>query len=257
MAPTTGAVPPPPAPVVVVKKKTSPLVWILVGCLGLVVIGGVIFAAAGWFALKKGKEYVQEFADNPMKKSVEAMVALNPDLELVSSDDKAETMTIKNKKTGEVATFNWSDIQNGNFKWETEGQSYSVNANGQNGGVTVQDESGKTSATFGGGQVPSWFPQYHNATETNVLVDANQNGQQSTIWTFSTVDAVPDVLKFYEDSLKGSGWEVSTSSSNVGGAANGSVEAKQDNGAKTLNLVVTQSSGSASQAMVTYTAPGG
>ena len=105
--------------------------------------------------------------------------------------------------------------------------------------------------------MPDWFPAYHNAADINVLVNANQDGQQSTIWTFQTPDAVADVVGFYETQLEGAGWEVTTSSSDVGGAAHGSIEAKRDGGAKTLNLVVSKQGGDASQAMVTYTATGG
>lgn len=260
MAPTTGATPPQPPPpptAAPVKKKTNPLVWILVGCLGLFVIGGIIFAAATYFVAKKAKGFVEELAENPVKKSVEMMVRMNPELELVSTDDAAETMTIKNKSTGEVSTFNWSDIQNGKFSFESDGKSYSIDGDAEKGTLSVQDETGKETMSFGGGQVPSWFPQYHNAAEVNVLVNANQNGQESTIWTFTSTDAVADVLKFYEESLGRDGWEVETSTSNVGETSNGSIEAKQGGGAKTLNLVVTKTGSAASQAMVTYTATSG
>lgn len=263
MAPTTGAVPPQPPPpplaAVPVKKKTNPLVWILVGCLGLFVIGGIIFAAATFFIAKKAKDVFEDVAENPVKAAAEMMVRMNPDLELVSSDDEAETMTIKDKKTGTVSTFNWSDISEGKLTFETDGQSYTVDGSGADGSISVQDESGQETMTFGAGagDVPDWFPAYHNAVEINVLVNANQNGQQSTIWTFKTADEVAAVLGFYETQLEGSGWEVTTSSSDVGGVANGSLEAKQGNGAKTLNLVLTKSSGESSQAMATYTATSG
>ena len=120
-------------------------------------------------------------------------------------------------------------------------------------------ESGEQTMSFGAnaGAVPSWFPAYHNATEVNVLVNANQNGQQSTIWTFQTPDGVKDVLSFYEQQLKGSGWEVATSNSDIGGTSNGSIEAKQENGAKTLNLVISKNGSEPSQAMATYTGTGG
>ena len=199
-------------------------------------------------------------AENPVKAAAEMMVRMNPDLELVSSDDEAETMTIRDKTTGKVSTFNWSDISEGKLTFETDGQSYTVDGSGAaDGRISVQDESGKETMSFGAGagEVPDWFPAYHNAAEINVLVNANQNGQQSTIWTFQTPDAVAAVLTFYETQLKGSGWEVTTSSSDVGGVSNGSIEAKQDNGAKTLNLVMSKSGGEASQAMATYTATGG
>ena len=259
MAPTTSATPPPPPPSAVpVKKKTSPWVWVLVGCLGLFVICGVIFGVATFFIAKKAKGFVEEMADNPVKKSVEMMVRMNPDLELVSSDDDEGTMTIRDKTTGKETTLNWSDIAEGKLTFETDGESYTVDGN-TDGSVTVEDESGEGTMSFGGnaGDVPSWFPAYHNATDVNMLVNANQNGQQSLIWTFQSADAVPAVLAFYEQQLKGSGWEVTTNSSDVGGTTNGNIEAKQEGGAKSLNLVISKTGSEPSQAMATYTGTGG
>jgi len=255
MAPTTSATPPPPPPSAVpVKKKTSPWVWVLVGCLGLFVICGVIFGVATFFIAKKAKGFVEEMAENPVKKSVEMMVRMNPDLELVSTDDEAETMTIKDKKTGEVSTFNWSDIQNGKMTFESDGKSVTIDGSeaGQ-GRMTVQDENGESTFSMGGGAegVPSWFPAYHDASEVAVLVNANQNGQQSTIWTFKSGDEPPALLAFYQQNLVGDGWEVTVN--NNTGATNGSLEGKKTDGAKTINMVVTKNSGEPSQAMVTYT----
>jgi hypothetical protein len=266
MAPTTSATPPQPPPPpppggAPVKKKTSPLVWILVGCLGLFVIGGVIFGVATFFVARKVKDVAGEFVENPVKSSVEMMVRMNPDLELVSTDDEAETMTIRDKKTGEVSTFNWADIQEGKLTFESGGESYTIDGSqAADGQIAIQDESGETTMAMGAGagEVPSWFPAYHDATEITVLVNASQGGQQSTIWTFKTGDAVADVVSFYEQQLESQGWEVNTSTSDVGGASNGSLDATQESGAKSLNMVVAKSSGGEpAQAMVTYTQGGG
>ena len=260
MAPTTSATPPqpPPPPGAPIKKKTSPWVWVLVGCLGLFVIGGVIFGVATFFVAKKVKDVAQDFADNPVKKSVEMMIALDPNLEIVSTDDEAETMTIRNKETGEESTFNWVDIQNGKLSFETDGKEYTIDgsAAADGGGIEIQDESGETSMSLGGGDVPSWFPQYHNAADIRVLVNASDSGQQSTIWTFTTTDGVGDVVSFYEQRLGSDGWDVTTSNTDQGGTESGSVDARQDGGARNLNLVVSRTGGDTSQAMVTYTEGG-
>jgi hypothetical protein len=244
MEPTTGApVPPPPPPGVPVKKKTSPLVWILVGCLGLFIIGGVIFAAATFFVAKKAKGFIEEASANPIRTAAETMVRLNPELELVSTDDEAQTMTIRNTTTGEVSTFDWSDIQNGNMTFESTG------ADGET-----------ESATFGmgGSDVPSWFPQYPAAAEVSVLVNATQDGQESMIWTFTTTDEVADVLGFYEQNLNRDGWTASRTDSTAGDVSNGSIDATSGEGARTVNMVVSKSGADPTQVMVTYTGtPGG
>jgi hypothetical protein len=258
MAPTTSATPPPPPPPVAPAKKSSPWKWILIGCLGVIVVGCVIAAALGMFVFNRAKNFIEDAAENPARVAAETMVRLNPDLELISSDDATQTMTIRDKTTGKEATFNWADIQEGKFSFESEGESYTVDGNAD-GSMTVQDGSGQQTMSIGAnaGDVPDWFPPYHNAAQTNVLVNATQDGQQSTIWTFQTADTVADVLSFYESELEAKGWEVSTSSSDVGGTSNGSIEGKTEGGAKTLNMVVSKMGSEAAQAMVTYTATGG
>jgi hypothetical protein len=261
MEPTTGASPPPqppPPPVAPVKKKTSPWVWILVGCGGLIVVGMILVGVTGAFLFKKGTEKLQEFAENPVREAAETIVRLNPDLELVSSDDEAQTMTVKNLKTGEVATFDWSDIQNGRFSFESDGQEYTLDGSGAaDGRLTVEDGSGKEVATFGlgAGEVPSWFPAYADAFEVQVLVNATQNGQESRIWTFKTDNAVSDVLSFYEQELQSQNWDVTSNTSASGQISNGSIDAKADNGARSLNLVISKDGADPAQVMVTYTGP--
>jgi hypothetical protein len=260
MAPTTSATPPPPPPPAAGVKKSSPWKWILIGCAGIFVLGCVVVGACSFFFVNRAKNFVEEASANPAKAAAEMAVRLNPDLELVSTDDAAETITIRDKKTGKVSTVDWSAIEDGKLTFESDGETYTVDGSeAADGRIAVQNENGEETMTFGAGagDLPDWFPAYHNAEATNVLVNANQNGQQSTIWTFTTVDGVTDVLSFYETQLEGSGWEVTTNSSDLGGTSNGSLEGKQDGGAKTLNLVITKSGSEAAQAMVTYTATGG
>jgi hypothetical protein len=250
--PEAGAAPPP------AKKKMGPLAWVLIGCLGLFVLGGILFAALGYFAFNKAKDVVGEFAENPVRESVELMVRANPDLELVSTDDQAETMTIRNTETGEVATFDWSDIQNGEFRWEADGQEYTVDASeAAEGRFEVRDESGQGVFALGSGDVPEWFPEYPGAIEVNVLVSATQNGQDSTIWTFQSSDKVAEVLGFYEQRLEADGWEVTKNVTSAGGVDQGSVDGKRDNGARSVNLVASTTQPSVTQVMVTYVATSG
>jgi hypothetical protein len=257
MAPTVP--PPPPVAPVTGAKKSSPWKWILIGCAGVFVLGCIVIGACTVFFAKRAKDFVEEASANPAKVAAEMAVRLNPDLELVSTDDAAETITIRDKKTGKTSTVDWSSIENGQITFESDGESYTLDgSDAAEGRIAVRNENGETmSFGAGAGDVPSWFPAYHNARDTNVLVNANQDGQQSTIWTFTTADGVSDVLGFYETQLQGAGWEVSKNSSEMSGTSNGSIEAKQDGGAKSLNLVITKTGGDAAQAMVTYTATGG
>jgi hypothetical protein len=167
-------------------------------------------------------------------------------------------MTIRNKTTGEVATFDWSDIQNGTFRFESEGEEYTIDASeATEGRLEVRDESGEGVLALGPGasDVPAWFPEYPGSVEVNVLVSASQGGQDSAIWTFQASDAVNEILEFYRQKLEGEGWEVSTTTAS--GADQGSLDGRRDGGAQTVTLVANRVAGTTTQVMVTYTATGG
>jgi len=106
------------------KKKVSPWVWVLGGCLVLIVLVLLLMGGCTWFLADKAKEMAAEFEANPAKAAAEMAVRLNPDLELVETDEEAGTMTILQKSTGEEVTLNFEDIAEGRFSVETsEGES--------------------------------------------------------------------------------------------------------------------------------------
>src|SRR5262245_9254537 len=99
---TSQPIPPPPGapPQTPAKKGLGPLGWILIGCGGLVVI--CMMAAGACFFV--AKRQVDKFQKNPTLAAAELAARLNPDVEVVSKDEDKGTLTIKNKKTGEVGT---------------------------------------------------------------------------------------------------------------------------------------------------------
>ncbi|MGH9380894.1 MAG: hypothetical protein ACRD2Z_09830, partial [Thermoanaerobaculia bacterium] len=154
------------------KKKLGPLAWILIGCLGIIVLVGILTVAGGIFATKKLKDVAENYRENPARAAAELAVRMNPDLELVEADDEAQTLTIRNKKTGEVFTADWSDIQQGKFRIDAGGKKVTVDAtratSGDGGVITMTDESGDATVTIGGGDtssVPAWFPAYPGASK--------------------------------------------------------------------------------------------
>src|ERR1700736_4552928 len=76
-------------------KKMSPLVWILVGIFGLFVVLGIALTAGAAFVAHKVKQ-------NPALAIAKLATVGNPDIEAVSADEGANTVTIRDKKTGET-----------------------------------------------------------------------------------------------------------------------------------------------------------
>ncbi len=225
-----GAPPPPPLGPPPVKKGLSPLAWVGIGCGGLLVLGLIAMVAGGIFVKNK----VQKFADNPEMAVAEAIVAANPDVEKVSSDPEAKTITIKDKKTGEVTTLNLADIKEG--------------------GITVTDAKGQVStfgATAGSGDRPAWLPSYPGGTDTGTFAANSPDGKTGG-YTVSTGDAVDQVVAFYESKLKEAGFKVTkTMTTSADSSSGATVAATTDDEKRTVGLMVGTSDGQTT-AFVTY-----
>ena len=96
--PPPQPVPPAAPPAPQSGTKTSPLVWVLVGCGGIVLLVAVIMLVAGMFVAKKAGSYLKDAEKNPAMAAAKMIVAMNPELETVSADEDAGTITIRNKK---------------------------------------------------------------------------------------------------------------------------------------------------------------
>lgn len=241
------------------KKGLSTIAWIAIGCGGLIVLGLVGVFGLGFFAVKKGKEMVteatgadsfQDFVDdmqqNPAKTTAEAMIRINPDLEIVSTDDEAGTITFVNQKTGEEATLNFEDIAEGRFSMKTEEGEYRLDAaDGGEGGVTFTGPEGQETrwgASADLDAVPDWVPAYPGATETQSVFNSSGPSGVSGILTAKTTDSAQKVFDNYKTHFERAGWTIdSQSMTTTGDGAFGSLVGKLDG--RTVNVGVAQQGG--------------
>jgi hypothetical protein len=196
------APPPPPAP----KKGLGPLGWIAIGC-GVIVVIVFIVMGAGAYLFKT--KVVDPFQKNPGMAAAKLVVQANPELDLVSEDDTAQTLTIHNKKTNETVTIGLDDVKNGKFKFSSDGKGSATIDMGKEGAtIKVQDDKGKESTIVAGGgapkDVPAWLPVYPGATvEGGISTSSGEGAMQS--FGFTTTDPADRVLAFYQDKLKNNG----------------------------------------------------
>lgn len=241
------------------KKKLGPLAWVLIGCLGIVILAGGTMLVGGFFVAKKVKDVADDYKENPARAAAQMVVRVNPDLELVETDDEAQTMTIRNKQTGEVFTADWSDIKEGKFRLEADGKQVTFAAKeattDEGGGmISVTDESGDESVVIGGGDasaLPAWFPPYPGASEAGSTYTSKTATQLTGMFTFTTDDGVAEVMDYYRDELTDLGFELSentfTSDEVEGGSLTGEGEA-----GRTVNVGLTRQDG-VTQVGVNYT----
>ncbi len=245
--PTPGAALPSAAPASVpaASAKMSPLVWVLAGCGGLIVIAALVFG----LVLFKTRQFVHSAHGNPAYAVARLMAAANPDLEVLSTDEDRGTMTVRNKKTGETLTVNLKDAQKGKFVFEQNGKKAEINANANGDKGSFEIKSSEGSMKFGTNEkTPDWVPVYSGVTPQGVFSAQTAQGATGS-FRFTTNDSVDQVRQFYEDALKKAGMKLTTAS------ATGFAMVTGEDTASNRKVVVTASpSGTTTSVGVTYTA---
>jgi hypothetical protein len=220
-APVAGAAP--------VPRKTSPLVWVLVIILGLFVLGAIAVVGTGLFIVHKVRQAgfdPELMRQNPGFAISKMIAASNPDVQVLSTDEGAGKITVRDKKTGKVVTMTFDDAKQGKFSFSAQG------------------DDGKTaSLEFGAGadKLPSWIPAYPGGkTVGTFAINGNSGEGNGGAFSFSTSDSPEKVLSFYEDKYKelGLGVKMVTHTSE-GGMILGADEGEK----RSLHVIVGRESG--------------
>lgn len=234
--------PPPPPPA---GKKVSPLVWILLGVGGVFFLGLLAVGIGGYLFVHKVKQVA---GGNPA--SVIRMIAsMNPDVEVLSSDEGSGRITIRNKKDGKVVTLNFEDVKNGKISFQEDGKdAVSIQANGKDGQGTVEVKSAEGTAVFGAGsgRVPAWVPAYPGSSPQGHFSKKGVEGESGS-YSFRTKDSVEKVAQYYQDALKGAGFELNTAAAGGGTSV---MSAKKDGDRKTVVLTLSGDGGETTASVV-------
>ncbi len=226
------------------KKGLGPLAWVAIGCGALIVVVLLMMSAGVWFAGKKFKEVAEDFEENPAKTTAEMMVKMNPELDLVESDEEEGTITIRVKETGEVATFDYSDIKEGKISFESSEGRIAFDATGQEeGGVfTVETEEGKSQwgAVGAPEDLPDWLPAYPNVEAIQTTYTEEKEGSRSGTFGFQSSDPPGEILAFYRERLEAAGLTVEETTTTEGGTVKGgSLSAVDDASERQATVTVT------------------
>jgi hypothetical protein len=246
MSQPVAAPPPPSAPPA--KKGLGIWAWLGLGCLVLVLLGLGTCYACGMYAKKKLGDVASDLEKNPAMMAAELLVRANPEVELVSKDEAAGTLTIRKKATGETITVNISEIQQGKFSFTDEkGETSSVSLGAVAEAVGVAEApSGEKSRGM-----PDWIPVAPGAQVRQLLSTTGGEGRSGT-YILSSIDTLDAVGDFYERRFTAAGFETKRSSGAVGGAMSGtSISAESKDGRQTVNIGLTDMGGK-TQALITF-----
>jgi hypothetical protein len=187
-------------------KKTSPLVWILIGVAGFVVFIVVAMVGLGFYAAHK----IRQAGDHPGVAVAKLMTAMNPDVEIVSTDEDKGLITLREKKTGKTITVDLDDVKNGKITFQDDkGETVSLEASGgeHNGSLKVKSSDGTVALGAGSSRAPAWIPVYPGSSPQGVI-SADKAAEHSGLYSFKTKDSVAKVAAYYEEALKAAGFRI-------------------------------------------------
>jgi hypothetical protein len=229
------------------KKGTSVLAIVGMGCgvLALVVlVGGFLLMRA---CTSKLKDFANDMEKNPAKTTALLAVKMNPDLELVSTNDATNEITVRDKKSGEVTTLSFNDIAQGKFKYKnSKGEEVTIDAanQGGKGNIVVKDKNGTTviSGDAQSAPPPPWVPTYPGAQNAGGM-RSEKADKVSGMYGTETTDAPAKVKDFFEPKLKAGGFEVETSTISGGNGEIITLKATKDGDKQTLTVIITTDNG--------------
>jgi hypothetical protein len=216
----------PPAAPAVVARRTSPIVWVVVAVLGLFVLFIVGIGLTGWY-----------IARNPARLLGRIITAANPNAEVVRVDNGSKEITIRDRRNGQEVTMSFDDVKNGRLHF------------------SAIDEHGKVAhLEIGGGaaKLPSWVPAYPGAAMQSAMSGTGSDGDstgEGGIVTFSTPDAPAKVMDFYQGKCKDLGMKVELTTASADG---GMITAVDEDGQRTIHVIVATGSGNGSSGTITY-----
>jgi len=204
------------------KKGLSPLAWVGIGCLGLLVVGGIAATVATVFVVGKVKQVASEMEDDPVATTAKLLAAANPDIELVSADKENRMVTFRDVNTGQVLTFGYDDIEQGRVTFSSGSETAELEVtpgDDGSGGLTVKTSEGTATFSAGGdaSNIPDWVPVYPGVAPTSNF-SAEGTGQFTGTFSFTSDADVDSILDFYDEQVKGVGLETKSRTTTADGA---------------------------------------
>lgn len=202
---------PPPAPGE--RKGLSPLAWTGIGCGSLAIIAIAALAFVFGWGMRQASEFADkltEYAEDPVA-LVELIASQSPDVEIVSKDEAAETITIRNNADGTEITVDYKDLRDGNLSFINADGEFNFEMSSADGSLTIETPDAKTvvGSNTATSDLPAWVPVYPGAVSQAIGTTKLDGGKTAGLVTFTTSAPVADVAAWMRETLEKNGFTTS------------------------------------------------
>jgi len=229
------------------RTGLHPLAWVGIGCGVLILIISAALVFGGIFVANKVGDVAKDFKDNPELAAARMVVKLNPEIEEVSFDEDAKTITLRDKKSGETVTASFKDLKDGKlFLTGEDGETvtFSTDKDSDGGSISVTTEEGSFEMGSGdkAADLPDWVPVPDGVDPTGHHTMKTGEGQSGG-FSATSKESMDDVMKFYDKILKKRGFSVSTQTMSGDGGEMRMVSGVDKSNGRNVNAMITLDKG--------------
>ncbi len=231
--------PPPPK-----QSGAKVLAWIFGGMAVLVLLFIVGGAGVGFFMMHRVKQHgvsPELMWKNPALATAKMVVLSNPDVQLVSSNDSAGTMVVRDKKSGKVMTLKFDAANKKMVVINDQGKTVTAALDSNAGTVKVESDEGTVKIGANADKAPSWVPVYPGSAPQNTI-SVSKEEKQSGTYVCVVKDDPAKVLGYYTDQLSAAGMKL-TQTTSGDNAKSGGVVSGEDNGRSVIVTVSADTDG--------------
>lgn len=220
------------------------LLWIFGGLAALVLLVIVCMAGLGFFLYHKAKSAGMNpelLRKNPALAAAKVVVMSNPDVQLVSSNDSAGTMVVRDKKTGKLMTLKFDAVSKKMTVTDDQGKTVTATLDANAGTVKMESDEGTVKIGANADKAPSWVPVYPGSAPQNTI-SVSKAEKQSGTYVCVVKDDAGKVLSYYADQLTAAGMKLTRTISGDD-ATSGGVLSAEDNGRTVIVTVSADTEG--------------
>lgn len=180
----------------------------------VILLGLVAMAGLGFYWMHKAKEAglnPELIRKNRDLAAAELAVIRSGEVRVLSRNDAAGTMVVRDKKTGKTTSLKFDPATKSMVAASEQAKPTKAVTDPNSAAPPVKNSGESLNINPGGIDIPSWVPVYPGASPQN-NTSVNDNQKQSGTYTFISGDAPDKLLSYYSDQLASAGMKLIKSS---------------------------------------------